>query len=317
MSELAVKNDNNIVKPKKKRPFKNVIKYKFLFLLMAPGVLYYLIFRYYPMYGLTLAFKEFDPNLGIVGSPWIGLKYIKQIFELKDAQVAIFNTIRISSLKILFGFPAPVILALLINEVRNVRFKKTVQTISYLPYFLSWVVVAGLIITVLSPSRGIYGIVCQLLNIHPRIILADSKMFVPMLVITDMWKNVGYGTVIYLATIAGISTELYEAAAIDGAGRFRQCLSITLPSMMPVMSLLMVLSLGSILDAGFDQIFNLYSPLVFNVADIIDTYIYRISFGNFQYSFSAAVTLVKTVIAFTLVMSTNWIAKKTFKYSIW
>ena len=290
---------------------------KYLFLLMAPGIIYFLIFKYGPLYGLMLAFKDFDASAGIIGSPWAGLKYFKRFIEMESVWKVVINTLRISLLKIIFGFPAPIIFALLLNEIRLEKFKKGVQTISYLPHFLSWIVISGLVINILSPSTGLYGYICNILGINAGVPLGDTSTFLWVVIISNIWKEIGYGSIIYLAAISGIGMEMYEAAKIDGANRFKQCLYITFPSLLPTVSIMFILGLGNVLDAGFDQVFNLYTPLVYPVADILDTYIYRVGLGDFQYSFATAVGLTKNIVAFTLVMSCNWVVRKFSDYSIW
>lgn len=298
-------------------PIAKIVKQRYLFLLLLPGLVYFLIFKYYPMYGVTIAFKEYDPNLGIMDSPWAGLKYFQRLFETPYILTLVENTLKISLLKIILGFPAPIIFALLLNEITHTLFKRTLQTISYLPHFLSWVVVAGVAFQIFSPSYGLYGYIYNLFGWETGVPLADTDTFIPILIGTDIWKEIGYGSIIYLAALAGVGSEMYEAARIDGAGRFKQCLYITLPSLIPIISMMFILRLGNILDGGFDQIFNLYSPAVYGVSDIIDTYVYRIGLENFEYSFSTAVGLCKSVIGAALVVSANWVVGKFTERSIW
>jgi putative aldouronate transport system permease protein len=312
---------NQDIKTKKlnflQRNWKEIKKNKYLIFLMLPGMIYFLIFKYGPIYGVLLAFKDFDPSLGIMGSPWVGLRYFHRLFETAAIWRIVYNTLKISFLKIVFGFPAPIIFALLLNEISRDKFKRVVQTISYLPHFLSWVVVSGLIFQLLSPSYGLYGYICNLLEKQAIVLLGDNKAFITTIILSDIWKEVGYASVIYLAAIVGISTEQYEAAKIDGATKIQQMLYVTLPGIASTIAILFVLRLGSVLDAGFDQIINLYNPMVMNVADVIDTYVYRIGLTNFEYSFATAVGLTKSVVAFVLVMSSNWIVSKYTDTSIW
>jgi putative aldouronate transport system permease protein len=290
---------------------------KYLFLLLVPGMLYFFIFKYGPMYGVILAFKEFNPAEGILGSPWAGFKYFRRFLEMPSVWQVVYNTLRISVLKIVIGFPAPIIFALLLNEIRHTRYKRFVQTVSYLPHFLSWVVIAGLIFQLLSASYGLYGYLCNIFNWEPQVLLSDPNSFLVTVVAANVWKEMGYGSVIYIATIAGIAPDLYEAAVMDGAGRLKQVLYITLPSILPTVSIMFILRLGGILDAGFDEIFNLYNPMVYGVADIIDTYVYRIGLADFQYSFATAVGVSKSLVAFVLVVGANWIVGKFSDRSIW
>ena len=227
------------------------------------------------------------------------------------------NTLLISLYRLFWGFPAPIILALLLNEVYQRHFKRVVQTISYLPHFLSWVVLGGVIRTILSPSTGVVNSIVTALGGEPIYFLANSIWFVTVLITTGVWQQVGWGSIIFLAAIAGIDPQLYEAAVVDGAGRLRQTWNITIPSIIPVIVILFILRVGDILDAGFDQIFNLYNPAVYEVADIIDTYVYRVGLVELNFSFSAAVGLFKNVIGLILVVIVNRIAKIFGEYGIW
>ena len=291
---------------------------KYLFLLMAPGLVFFLIFRYVPIYGVTLAFKDFVAADGILGSPWVGLKYLNRLFTYPGVGRVFMNTVEISLLRMLFGFPAPIILALMLNELRVGAFKRTVQTISYLPHFLSWVVVAGLVRQVLSPSTGLFGYVFSLFSdATPPVLLADQQWFVPIVILADVWKSIGWGTIIYLAAIAGVNPELYEVATIDGAGRFRMMWRITIPSIAPVIAILYLLSIGNLLEWGFDPIFNLYNPAVYEVADIIGTYVYRIGLEGIQYSFATAIGLTQNVIGCILLLLANRIIKSFSDNTLW
>ncbi|MFC0334451.1 ABC transporter permease [Paenibacillus sepulcri] len=254
--------------------------------------------------------------MGIFGSPWVGFKYFHQMFEMKYFWTVTGNTVKISLLKILVGFPTPIIFALLLNELVSNKFKRIVQTISYLPHFLSWIIVAGLIFQLVSPSYGLYGLLADTFSWKPQVLLGDSKSFLQILLVSNVWKEIGYSSIIYLAAIAGINTDMYESATIDGAGRFKQCLYITIPSILPTIAMLFVLGLGGILDGGFDQIFNLYNSMVMPTADIIDTFVYRVGLVEMQYSFSTAVGIAKSVIALILVLAANWIVGKLSNYTV-
>ena len=280
-----------------------------LVLMFLPAVITIALFSYAPMYGLTIAFKDYALLEGIHGSPWVGLENFRKLLTAPSFAEVFRNTVTISFLRILFGFPAPVLLALLLNEVGNVRFKKMVQTISYLPHFLSWVVLAGILIQILSPSSGLVNQIIVMFGGTPIYFVADPRYFVPMLIVTGIWKEVGWGTIVYLAAITSISPELYEAATIDGAGRFQKMLHITLPAIRPVVSIMFILNSGNLINAGFDQIYNLYNPAVYKVADILDTYVYRRGLIDMKYSFSAAAGIFKNVISFALVLTTNGLVK--------
>ena len=283
---------------------------------LVPAVLLF-IFRYIPIYGIVIAFQDFRIGRGIMGSPFNNFAHFKNFFEGPFFFRLMRNTLVISFLKLGFGFPAPIILALLINELRNMGFKRTIQSISYLPHFMSWVVLAGILIEVISPQRGILGYTYSLFGATAPNLLAEPRLFRGLLVVTEIWKEVGWGTVIYLAAMSGINPELYESAQIDGANRLQSALHVTIPSLAPVITILFILRLGDILDAGFDQIFVLYNPLVYEVADIIDTYVYRVGLQQRQLDFSAAVGLFKNVVGVILLLTANVVIKRFSEHGIW
>ncbi|MBM7566246.1 ABC transporter permease [Paenibacillus sacheonensis] len=279
-------------------------KYRVLLAMLVPGLLYLTVFNYIPMYGVLLAFKEYKITAGIMESPWVGLKYFRKAFEDPHFFVVVKNTIIISFYKLLFGFPVPILFAVLLNEIRNRTFKKWVQTISYLPHFMSWIVLSGIFITIFSMEGPINAIVKGMGHL-PVIFMADERYFRTILVSTSIFQSFGWGSIIFLAAIASIDPQLGEAAIIDGAGRFKRMIYITLPMLVPVMSIMLILSMGTILDAGFDQIFNMYNPQVYDVSDIIDTYVYRIGLIDANYSYSTAVGLFKSVVALILIVGVN------------
>ena len=283
---------------------------------LVPAVLLF-IFRYIPIYGVVIAFQDFRIGRGILGSPFNNFAHFKNFFEGPFFFRLMGNTLVISFLKLGFGFPAPIILALLINELRNMSFKRTIQSISYLPHFMSWVVLAGILIEVISPQRGILGYLYSLFGATAPNLLAEPRLFRGLLVVTEIWKEVGWGTVIYLAAMSGINPELYESAQIDGANRLQRALHVTIPSLARVITILFILRLGDILDAGFDQIFVLYNPLVYEVADIIDTYVYRVGLQQRQLDFSAAVGLFKNVVGVILLLTANVVIKRFSDHGIW
>lgn len=294
-----------------KRTWNDYKQHKYLFLLLAPALIWYLVFQYGPIYGIQLAFKDFVITKGITGSPWVGLKYFQAMVEgAQDFHLIIRNTVILSFYHIVFGFPAPIVLALLFNELRVEFFKRVAQTLSYLPHFLSWVVVASFMFTVLSPSSGIVNEILGWFGIEPIYFVGDPKYFRFTLVSTAIWKEIGWGAIIYLAALAGINPDMYEAAVVDGAGRFKQMIYITLPSLVPVISIMFILRIGNILDAGFDQVLNMYSPATYSVGDILDTYVYRVGLEQIQFSFATAVGLFKNVIALALVLMTNYFVKR-------
>ena len=286
-----------------------------LHLMLLPGILLILVFSYFPLAGITIAFKEFYPALGIWGSPWVGLENFEYMFLLPDTPQILWNTLRIALLKMFFNFPVPIVVALMLNEVSSSVLKRTVQTVVYLPYFISWVILSGIIIDLFA-REGIINQFLGLFGAEPVFFLGDNRYFTSMLVLTDVWKNFGYGTVVYLAAITGVDSSLYESAIIDGANRWKQTLHITLPSIAPIIMLLMILNMGNVLNAGFDQIFNLYSPLVYPSADIIDTFVYRISMIEANYSLGTAVGLLKSVVSFILIVGSYAIANKYSDYTV-
>jgi len=285
--------------------------------LLLPGILYMLLFNYAPMYGIVLAFKDFNILKGIMNSPWAGTKHFEKLFSDPYFLTVTWNTLKISLLRLLFGFPLPIILALLLNEVRLKMFKRTIQTVIYLPHFISWVVIAGILRVLLTTDNGFVNQVVESLGYESIPFLTSNAYFVPMLIISDILKEAGWGTIIYLAALAGIDPEQYEASMIDGANRYHRLRYITLPGISVAISIMLILSLSGILNAGFDQIFNLYNPLVYASADIIDTYVYRIGLLEGKYSLATALGLFKSVIALILIIIANKVAKMLGGTGIW
>ena len=286
-----------------------------LHLMILPGLLFILIFKYMPLGGITIAFKEFLPGKGIWGSPWVGLENFEYMLALPDTKRVMWNTLFIAAAKILINFPVPIIISILLNEVKNHRFKRSVQTIIYLPYFISWVILAG-IIQDLFAKEGLINQFLGIFGAEPVFFLGNKYAFLGVLIGTDVWKNFGYNTVVYLVAITGIDETLYEAAKIDGANRFQQIWNVTLPGIAPIVVLMMILNLGNVLNAGFEQIFNLYNPLVYETADIIDTFVYRISLVEANYSLGTAVGLLKSVVSFILIVTSYKIANKYSDYTV-
>lgn len=295
---------------------KDVVRDKWLYLLLLPGMLFMLIFRYIPIFGNVIAFMEYNPY-DMAGSTWVGFDQFIKLFQ-KPAFMKVFgNTLYISILKMVCGFPIPIILALMMNEMRNMKFKKVSQTLLYLPHFISWVVMAGLIMSMLDPTTGLVTAILKFFTGKDLQVLTDKNLFVPMLIITDIYKGMGWGTIIYFAALSGVDPQLYEAAEIDGARKWKQLLHITLPSITPTIVIMLILNCNNIVNAGFDQIFMLYSALVYDVADIIDTYVYRIGIQKADYSFSTAAGMFKSVIALVMILIVNTVAKKTGNEGIW
>ena len=311
MSAASIKRKTETAQNVRKKTLAQRMKpYAALYLMLLPGLALILIFCYGPMYGLQIAFKDYNIGLGIWNSPWVGLEHFQKFLSTDAAIRALTNTIIISALKLVFSFPMPILLAVVLNEIGNQTFKRVAQTISYLPHFISWIIVASLLNNLLSPSTGVINAFIQQLGGDPIYFLADKNWFRPILVISNIWKEIGWSSVVYLAALSGIDPSLYEAAIVDGATRVQRITRITLPSIMPIAVTMLILSMGSIMSAGFDQVFNLYSPQVYDVGDILDTYVYRRGLVDMSYSFSTAVGLFKSVVGLILVVAVNVIAKR-------
>ncbi len=288
-----------------------------LYVMFVPAAVLLLIFNYVPMYGTVLAFKEFSPRAGILGSAWVGLENFKNLFSNPYFFTVLKNTLKISLLKFVAGFPVPLILALMLNEVRSSKFKRTVQTVSYLPYFISWVVVAGILINICSIEGGIINKLIRFFGGEAINFFGNGKAFVGLLVVSDIWKGAGWGTIIYFAALSGIDPAIYEASMIDGANRFQRIRYIIMPALVPAISINLILTCQSFMSAGFDQIFNLYNRTVYQSADIIDTYIYRIGITDGKYEMSTALGLFNSVITITLILVTNKLIKKMGGRALW
>lgn len=297
--------------------WKQVKKMRLLYLMMLLPVVHLFIFHYIPIYGIVIAFKDFSPGRGILDSPWNKFEHFRFLFSDFLFLRALKNTIIISLLKLVVGFPAPIVFALLLNEVRRALFKRIAQSISYLPHFMSWVILASMVGEVLSPQRGIVNYLVSLFGGQPINFLADPQLFVPLLIVTDIWKEVGWGAIIYLAAMSSVNPDLYEAAEVDGANRFSRALHITIPSILPIITILFILNLGQILNVGFDQILNLYNPMVYEVADVIDTYVYRKGLEQFEFDYAAAVGLFKNVVGIALILGANAIVRRHSEHGIW
>lgn len=282
--------------------------YLFLLLPLAQVI----IFNYLPMYGLQIAFKDFKMRRGFAGSQWVGFQHFEKMFRDKTFYRALFNTLKISVLSLIVSFPLTITFALMMNEIKRARFKRVTQTITYLPHFLSWVVVGGFVYQLLSPSSGIINALLVQWGIidKPIYFMIKKEYFVPIYLVAAQWKGLGWSIVIYLAAIAGIDTSLYEAASIDGAGRLRQIFAITLPTIGPTIATMLILSLGSLLSVGFDAIFNLYNEGTFEVADVISTYVYRRGMIDAKYDYTTAVGLFQNVVGITLVLGGNWLSRR-------
>lgn len=287
---------------------KRIYKNRAYYLLLLPFFMFIIVFKYLPMYGVTLAFKDFRILDGIAGSPWAGLKYFRQLFEAASFWEVFRNTIKISLLNLCLCWPVPIILAIFINEISNQRLKKVFQTVSYLPHFISWIIAASLISDVLALDGPINSVI-QALGGKSIYFMADTNTFLGTLVVTNIWKSCGWGSIVYLAAIAGIDPALYEAARADGASKLQEIWHITLPGLRTTMITLFILEVGKIMSSNFDQIYNLYSPAVYSVADVLDTYTYRQGLEGFQYSYATAAGLFQNGIGFILVIISNFVVK--------
>jgi putative aldouronate transport system permease protein len=287
-----------------------------LYLLVIPVIAFYALFAYKPMYGALIAFKDFVPARGFSESPWVGFENFIRFFESPYFSRLIRNTFLISFYNLIFGFPAPIILALLLNEVRHKLFKQTVQTITYLPHFISIIVVAGMV-TDFSLSTGLFNDIVVLFGGMRTPLLQNPELYRPIYVISEIWQQVGWGTIIYLSALSAIDLQLYEAAMIDGAGRFKQVLHVTLPSIMPTIVILLILRIGTLLNVGYEKTLLLYNPGTYETADIISTYVYRIGLLEQDWSYSTAIGLFNAVINFTLLLITNRLSRKMTETSLW
>jgi len=283
--------------------------------MLLPGLLWVFVFKIIPMFGVVMAFQRFNPGKGILGSPWVGLKNFEYMLQLNDSKTIFFNTAFIAVLKIIFNLIVPILVALMLNELRLNSLKRGIQTVIYLPHFLSWVILAGIMLDVFA-YHGPVNSVRSAAGNQPILFFARAELFVPLVVGSDVWKEFGFNAVVYLAALTAINPELYEAAAIDGASRFQRIIHITLPGIRTVVILMSVLGLRNVLDANFDQIFNLYNPLVYSSGDIIDTWVYRMGLLQMQYGLATAIGLLKSVIGFVMISFSYFLARKYANYNI-
>ncbi|MCI8601999.1 MAG: sugar ABC transporter permease [Oscillospiraceae bacterium] len=298
-------------------------RYYDLYLMLVPALIYVVVFHLLPMIGILIAFKDYNmfavpgsPFRSILESPWAGFKYFQQVFSRKEFLNAFANTLIISVYKIIFIFPLPIIFAIFLNEVRSNRFQKGLQLIVYLPHFLSWVVIYGIFVSFLS-STGIINTILGALGMNQVSFLMDSSKFRGILVISDAWKEIGWSSIIYFSAIAGMDQECFDAADVDGATRLQKIWYITVPSLLPTIVLMLIIRIGNIMNAGFDQIFVFYNPTVYDVADIIGTYVYRMGLGKLEFSTGTAVGLFNSVISMTLVLTSNFVARRLTGKGIW
>lgn len=304
--------------PIKLKTLDKIKQHKVFYLMLLPCILFFLIFSYIPMSGLALAFKEYGFNTGILGGKFVGFKYFKEFFQDSRSLLYLRNTLIISSLKLFVYLPFPIILALMFNEIRSNKTRKVLQSISYLPYFVSWVVVTGIVERVLAPNTGfINQIITSLGGDGSTFFMMEEKTFLPIVFFSYLWKNIGWDSIIYFAAIVAISPSLYEAASIDGANRFKQIINITIPGIMATILILFILSLGSILSTGFDQVFLLQTPGNANLAETIDTYIVRTGLQGGQFGYATAIGFMQGILGLVATIIVNTISRKKFKTSLW
>lgn len=288
-----------------------------IYVMLAPVIIWFLVFLYKPMYGLQIAFKDYSLFQGVAGSAWVGFEHFQTLFDNPQFLRAIRNTFFISGLSLLVGFPVPIILALMFNEITNQRFKRTAQTIVYLPHFISLVIIAGIVISVFSPSTGVVNLILQKLGLEPIYFLTRPEWFRPIFIGTGIWQEAGFQSIIYLAAIAGINPSLYESAVVDGASRWQMMWKITLPSILPTILIMLIIRIGNLLDVSFELIILLYQPATYQTGDVINSFIYRQGLQGAQYDLAAAAGLFNAVIAFILVISANTISRRFSRTSLW
>ena len=287
-----------------------------LYLMIVPGILFYLIFMYGPLYGALIAFKDYSPGLGFLESPWVGLKHFKDFFASSECFRLIYNTLKINLAALCFGFPAPIVLAILINEMGNGKFKRFTQTVSYMPHFISLVVICSLI-REFTLDTGVINYILGFFGFSPTSLLNFPQYFTTVYVASGIWQEIGWGSIIYLAALSGLDPALYEAATIDGANRFDQMLHVTLPGILPTIIIMLILKLGQVLSVGYEKIILLYNDNTMSVADVISTYVYAKGLLDLDWSFSSAVGLFNSIINFLFLNAANFISKKTGEYSLW
>lgn len=297
---------------------RELIRDRWLYLLMLPGIIWYLIYRYLPMLGLYIAFNEFSFAKGIFGGEFVGLKYFQYIFfEHRNFWQLVINTLLINVYKLIFYFPMPIIFALMLNEIRSTGYKRTLQTVIYLPHFVSWVVFGSIIITFLNPTEGIVNQIIQACGGQPVFFMSNPQYFRPIVIISDIWKEAGYGTIIYLAAITGVDPSLYEAGRIDGATKWQTAWYITLPCISETIVVMLLLDIGRMMNVSFEQIYVLANPTVYETGDVISTYVYRLGLGQGRFSLTTAIGLFQSVVGFILLTTCNTISRRVFDKGLW
>ncbi|RKL65787.1 protein lplB [Salipaludibacillus neizhouensis] len=292
-------------------------KERWLYVFLVPGIIYFIVYKYLPMWGILMAFMDYKPYLGFWDSPWVGLKHFERFFSEPEFWTLLRNTLWIATLDLIVFFPFTIVIALLLNEVRKEMFKRTIQTFVYVPHFLSWVVVVGISYILFTTEGGVINEILAKLGFDKINFLMNEDLFRPMLILQMVWKDAGWGTIIFLAALAGVNPGLYEAAKMDGANRWRLLWHITLPSIRSVIVILLILRLGNFMDLGFEQIFLMTNAMNREVAEVFDTYVYRVGLQQGQFSYSAAVGLFKSIVGLILVLGSNYLAKKAGEEGIY
>ncbi|MFY0681112.1 MAG: sugar ABC transporter permease [Thalassovita sp.] len=288
-----------------------------IYAMLAPTIIWFVVFNYKPMYGLQIAFKDYSIFRGVSGSPWVGFEHFITLFTNDQFLRAIKNTIQISALNLLFGFPAPILLALMFNEVLNASYKRTAQTIVYLPHFISSVIIAGIVITAFSPQAGIINAVMGWFGLDSVYFLTQPEWFRPIFVGTGIWQEAGFGSIVFLAAIAGVNPSLYESAMVDGASRWQMMWKITIPSILPTILIMLIIRIGNIMEVSFELVILLYQPATYETADVVNTWVYRQGIQSGQYDLAAAAGLFNAVVAFVLVMTANTLSRRFSRTSLW
>lgn len=302
---------------RKQSLLRHVLQNRWMYLFLLPGFLYLIVFQYIPMYGVLIAFKKFSVTRGFARSPWIGLENFRVLFGSAQFSLVFRNSVELSLLRLACGFPAPILLALLLNEVRHSVLKRSVQTIVYLPHFVSWVVISSMVVNLLSPAGGLINQILHAMGRQSINFIISTRHFRGVLVVSEIWKECGWGTIIYLAAISGIDPSLYEAAIVDGANRRQQVLFITVPSILSTIVVVLILRMGSILSNGFEQIYLLYSPAVYDVADVFETFTYRTGLLEGRFGYSTAVGLFQSAVGLAMIFATNRIARSLGESGLW
>ena len=297
--------------------FRYILKHKHLYILLLPGLLHYILFRYVPLFGISVAFKDFNIYKGIMGSDWIGFANFQKLIGSNDFTMLIKNTLILGAYGVIFTFPFPIIFAILLGEVRNLRFQKLVQSVSFFPAMLSVVVICSITIDILSPSTGIVNIILTKMGLESHYFMIDPKAFRPIYIISEIWATFGYNAIVYIAALSTIDTQLYDAAAIDGCGRIKKIWHVTLPGLLPTICTMFILNIGNIFKIGTDKVILLYNPMTYSVADVFGSFVYRVGLIDADYSYATAAGLFESVIAFIFVITANKISKKVTSTALW